>query len=596
MTTGERNGRGRGTAWRLLVAAAVVLSGVAGLVGGAPVVAAAAQGAPGVSDPPTQGVAVVFPESDSVEIGNLADGQPVTVRLVRGGNVVASASGRTDLFGLFPVNRPPDPLLNHPYPPVNCWDGQTPNIRPGDVVQFTVSGTAHQTTAANLSAGRPFLAADGVLTVRGTAQLADGARPALASLELFLSRVGQDDLFTGTTLPHEMRARDGNLGRVDEADAEGTIDYDGSATNAWTARFPAVGERNAALALQGTTAVDIFWLGRDPAAGIEETVHEVGETGGTAGFCAAEADGAITDVDRAVVNIATADQPLRVDGVASDVVGTVRVGLVQGEQAVGQPVEVEVARDGVADDTHPWRATIPAADVAGLAQGAFKIAATFVPTNADASPSTQTRAGLRKDTEAPAAPTATKASGTYPAAISLRLEAERLATIRYTRDGSEPTGGSPDFRPSANPIAVTTTGRITAVAFDGAGNRSGFATFDYEIRAAPATGTAGPRVVAVSPTRNGRNVSAKANVVVRFDKAVTGASVRTVQLKAGAKRVAATVTLSADGTTITLNPRKALAPGTRYTVTLAPGIKDAAGKPVATQHWTFTTKTKTAKR
>lgn len=580
MTTGTTRFRGTRAGWRLAVAAAVLLAGLAGLEPAAP---AAAQ------DAPTRGVVVVFPESDSVEIGNLADGQPVTVKVIRDGAVVASASGRTDLFGLFPVNRPPDPLLNHPFPTANCWDGVAPNIRAGDVVRYTyaVGGAqmTRETTTANLSAAAPTVEG-GVLTVRGTASLPGGERPAVESLELLLSRLGQAEQFTGTDLPHEMRARHGQLGRPDEVAAEGTLAYDGPETNAWTARFPAANQHDTELALLGSTSTDLLWLGQEPAEGIEETAYEVGATGGTADFCTAVPDGAITDVDRETIDVATADQPLTVHGVASAAIGEVRVGLEQDGAPVGPAVEVAPKAAG-AGEGQTWRAEIPAAALGSLGQGPFRVVATFVPIDQEAPEATHARA-LSKDTEAPAAPTATKAPGTYAGAISVNLEApglaQRTTKVHYTRDGSAPDRSSSPFTATSNPIAVTQSETIKAVAFDAAGNRSEVATFAYAI------GTAGPDVVAVSPKRNARNVSTKADVTVTFDGAVTGADEQSVVLKAGARRVAATVKPSDGGKTITVDPNRALAPGTKYTVVLTAGIKDASGDALAPQSWSFTTR------
>jgi hypothetical protein len=56
--------------------------------------------------------------------------------------------------------------------------------------------------------------------------------------------------------------------------------------------------------------------------------------------------------------------------------------------------------------------------------------------------------------------------------------------------------------------------------------------------------------------------------------------------------VPVTVTYDARRRTVTLNPRATLAARTRYTVTLTGGatsIRDAAGNPLATTRWAFTT-------
>ncbi|HEY3021106.1 MAG TPA: chitobiase/beta-hexosaminidase C-terminal domain-containing protein, partial [Solirubrobacteraceae bacterium] len=92
---------------------------------------------------------------------------------------------------------------------------------------------------------------------------------------------------------------------------------------------------------------------------------------------------------------------------------------------------------------------------------------------------------LNKDTAAPAAPSASVASGTYTSAQNVELKAAE-GTIRYTTDGSAPTASSTAY---SKAITVSSTQTIKAVAVDAAGNLSSVASFDYTIAppaAAPA--------------------------------------------------------------------------------------------------------------
>ena len=74
-----------------------------------------------------------------------------------------------------------------------------------------------------------------------------------------------------------------------------------------------------------------------------------------------------------------------------------------------------------------------------------------------------------------------------------------------------------------------------------------------------------------------------------IDPATISAS--SVTLTAGTTPVAATRTLTAGGTTLTLDPDADLAPDTTYTVTLTGAIEDTAGNPLASAPitWDFTT-------
>ena len=98
-----------------------------------------------------------------------------------------------------------------------------------------------------------------------------------------------------------------------------------------------------------------------------------------------------------------------------------------------------------------------------------------------------------------------------------------------------------------------------------------------------------------TPAAGARGVRLGANVTARFTETVKGASARKVILvkKATGARVRATVTTSADGRLVTLNPKANLARNTVYRVTLlggTTGIRDMANKPFAGAQWTFRTR------
>ena len=101
-----------------------------------------------------------------------------------------------------------------------------------------------------------------------------------------------------------------------------------------------------------------------------------------------------------------------------------------------------------------------------------------------------------------------------------------------------------------------------------------------------------PTIAARTPGSGATRVSRTANVVVRFSEAAVGVSASTVRLRDAktGSYVAATVTYSASTKTVTLNPKTTLAGSRKYTVLISGGITDAAGNPLATTSWSFTTR------
>jgi hypothetical protein len=105
--------------------------------------------------------------------------------------------------------------------------------------------------------------------------------------------------------------------------------------------------------------------------------------------------------------------------------------------------------------------------------------------------------------------------------------------------------------------------------------------------------TTPPVVASVTPANGATNVSLGTSVSATFSEAILPASVTGTSfvLRNGANTVAASV--SASGSTATLQPSAALQPGVTYSATLlsgANGIKDLAGNALATDFtWSFTT-------
>jgi Ca2+-binding RTX toxin-like protein len=132
---------------------------------------------------------------------------------------------------------------------------------------------------------------------------------------------------------------------------------------------------------------------------------------------------------------------------------------------------------------------------------------------------------------------------------------------------------------------ATLTGGASAIR-DLAGNP--LATSTWTFRTVP--DTTAPTVITRVPGAGATGVSRLTNVVVTFSEPVTNVNTTTFTLtNAANRRVAATVTLSANGRTATLNPNATLANGARFHVDLTNGIRDTAGNRLTPIAWNFFT-------
>jgi hypothetical protein len=165
------------------------------------------------------------------------------------------------------------------------------------------------------------------------------------------------------------------------------------------------------------------------------------------------------------------------------------------------------------------------------------------------------------------------------------------ATVTY-----DATGKIATVKPNAALAANTQyTARLTggtSAIRDMANNPLGNVTWSFTTGVAP--DTKAPTVTGRSPGVGATSVSRYGNITATFSEAVTGVSGTTATLTNDTSRAAVTavVTYSATSRVVTLNPNSTLPANTRFTVTLTGGagaIKDAAGNPLTTVSWSFTT-------
>src|SRR5919199_5003061 len=256
---------------------------------------------PTVNEAPTLPVSIIsFPSRDFISSEGFLATDTVNVSVIRNGNVISTADGQ------IPVDDPStaafEGIVEVNHPGGGCWEGVTPELRPGDVVRTTAYNpdgtvrTVDQTRTANVSAtdvtivqpATTATANDGVVEIHGTAMGADGKPLALGQIEQRL--VANRDLFDSTGK------------RTLRAPGNGDISYD-TANNPrgvnWTATYGGLDSDDVYRAAGGTSLTGrtfegaesrVLWLGSSPLSGQELTIFEQGladPPGPVAGQCTA---------------------------------------------------------------------------------------------------------------------------------------------------------------------------------------------------------------------------------------------------------------------------------------------------------------------
>jgi Fibronectin type III domain/Chitobiase/beta-hexosaminidase C-terminal domain len=470
----------------------------------------------------------------------------VRVDVLRGPNdvVVGSTTQKTSSTGLLEINHVGGGQFGAGG---DCWGPSTlnpnapnvtPDILPGDKIQSTVlnaDGTPVDPADVDFTVARDIFidtgattvdTANNTITMKGHVRSTPNAliNTAAEPLELRLNASG----FTWQS----------NNGRRDLRDnvsaADFTADGDGDPTT--FAHVFSVSDTDANNA-DGNNFEQIFeWAGGITDPPPELTVFS-GE-GGVLGGCPPHAKTAVTGVSTHTV----ASKPVvNTNNIANDmVVG----GIANGAETVSVSIPGGQPHEGVLtpafDSANPnanqtWTATIPKEELAALGQGQFNITANFTGVGV---PASSTLSAL-KDTENPAAPTASIPAGRYSSAQSVTLnesDADPAVKIYYTIGQTPPDPDATDNPfTRGQPIQVTATQTIKAVVVDGAGNVSPVATFAYTIGAntvpaAPAIGTAtaGNRSATVNWTAPDNGGSAITEYRVRVTNANNNTTVRNV--------------------------------------------------------------------
>ncbi|MEA2228200.1 MAG: large repetitive protein [Solirubrobacteraceae bacterium] len=388
-------------------------------------------------------VIAVLTDTSGLELTNYAPNSSVAVSLLRNGVTIANGTTKSLADG--------SASLNGGGNPGDCWTDVTPDILAGDVVQvgndsMIVQGLTSQRPVATLTPG--------TLEMHGTA-----ADP--AGQQLTGGRLEARIIATFTNNKKSLRA---------------PAVYDGAGTG-WTATFSGLSDADMQIALAAKDARGVF----QNASLTETTISQnPGARGATPPCATPSGRYAVTQAGRDAVNLANVGADLVLSGTSANA-SAIDASLAD---AGGRKATVAAAiTTNAATGAQTWTATIPAASVAGLADGTLTASASYTVPSGAVSGATLS---LPKDTVAPPAPTATPGAGTYAGPQSVTLaDDDPAATVRWTNGGSPPTASSPAFGAA---ISVTASQTIMSVAVDRAGNMSPSAASAYVINA-PAAGT-----------------------------------------------------------------------------------------------------------
>jgi ASPM-SPD-2-Hydin domain-containing protein/fibronectin type III domain protein len=213
-----------------------------------------------INEPPLAPLSMIsFPERDFVSFEGYLPTDRVTVQVIRNGFLISTSTKLVpNAEGIVEVNHPGG----------GCWEGNTPEIRPGDKIRSIVYGEdgtirrVDQTTTSNVTAERPTLVAPGTVQIHGTAMGFDGNPLPLDQLNERLIN-GRD------------RFEINGGRRALNAPGDGELQYD-TVNNPtgikWTATYTGLSDADVQRALAAESR--ILWLGADPLALTELTIFE----------------------------------------------------------------------------------------------------------------------------------------------------------------------------------------------------------------------------------------------------------------------------------------------------------------------------------
>lgn len=183
-----------------------------------------------------------------------------------------------------------------------------------------------------------------------------------------------------------------------------------------------------------------------------------------------------------------------------------------------------------------------------------------------------------------------RVNGVDNSTFVVRTGGQQVAGIAFYDDTNHTVTFAPDrLLASSTTYEVAMSGAIT----DRGNNPLAGAPITWTFTTGP--DTIPPHVILRTPAPGATDVYRGDQVIVRFDEDVVNVSDATFTLRAGSTVIPATVSYVAGVSRARLLPTAMLGSNVTYTVTLAAGITDLAGNPLADapMTWTFTTEADT---
>ena len=415
----------------------------------------------------------VFHNIDFVAVTGWGDGDDLTVTVERNGATIGTAAGAasdpeaTGASGL-EVNHGPEgaPVAG------DCWQGHTPDIRPGDLITVSDGTTSDQVRVDNIAfTGQPRELNSGDIVVPFVARRANGTAIAAADIDSgeFRAAANGQVRFEGVPVVRQAGGAPGLYNLLYRAPFRPSRNDDNAPFNQAQLRRALLGDGHA-----------VGFGHVDPLPLESMLVDGLGDTPGPAPGCEAapSAQWTVNSVAPGFVNLATQTRGLAVRGLAQDATG-VQVSLSDNDATTtGAPsIAATLSADA---GRQTWNAQFTAAQLRGL-NGVIRVRAQFTLAGGGTFASTTT---VVKDLVAPAEPRASLAAGTYNRPKTVALRSAPANQIRYTLgNGTQP-------RPTArsgsvyrgNRIRISATQTLKAIAVDPAGNVSPLARWRYRIR------------------------------------------------------------------------------------------------------------------
>jgi hypothetical protein len=482
-------------------------------------------------------VIAVLHNSSGLELTAYPPGSTVTINVIRSSTQIATGTALIDGAGDGAINGGAN----------DCWTGVTPDILPGDTVEVTGAGFDDTMVLQDTSAANAVQNLAGDIEVHGTA--ADPAGNPLGGGAQTNPPGVEARIISGSVFSNGKKAIRAGAGDPF------SLSYDAPGSTHWTATFTGLSSGDKALALGAIETRGLF----TNATLNETTISQSNSTPGPTPPCSAPlAQNAVTSSNH-LMNVASAGTDLVVSGVSQDSNG-VTVTLDDGH---GHTL-TSTATPAPATGKQTWQATFPASPngIDALPDGTYTASGNYSLTAGGNL--TGATLSILKDTVAPPAPFATPGAGTYTGAKSVTLsDVDSSAVVHWTIDPAAPSASSS----TAQPINVSSSRTLRAIAIDAAGNKSPEGTFAYVINNPPAP----PQPQPQSGGNNSQGSQGTVTTIIQQIPIAGGVS-------AGA--VTAIVDLTPPTVTLTLPSGGARLAGSGITFTLSsdePGLATVGG-------------------